>query len=76
VAEREIDEDLILSDPETGAVVSLNVVAGFVWELCDGTRDTTAIADAIAATFDRPHEEVAADIQEILEELTGAGLVQ
>ena len=73
--EREIEGDLILHDPDTGSVHSLNFVAGLVWELCDGTRDPEIITAEIATQFQKPAATIANDINEVLQRFFESGCI-
>ncbi|MFM2148471.1 MAG: pyrroloquinoline quinone biosynthesis peptide chaperone PqqD [Pseudomonadota bacterium] len=44
-----------------------------VLRLVDGARDVEAILDALAAKFDAPREEIAADVRPMLEDLVAKG---
>lgn len=44
-----------------------------VLRLVDGARDVEAIVDALAAKFDAPRDEIAADVRAMLDELVARG---
>jgi pyrroloquinoline quinone biosynthesis protein D len=44
-----------------------------VLRLVDGARDVEAIVDALAAAFDAPREEIAADVRAMLDDLIARG---
>ena len=44
-----------------------------VLRLVDGARDVEAIVDALAAKFDAPREEIAADVRPMLDDLVAKG---
>lgn len=44
-----------------------------VLRLVDGARDVEAILDALAAKFDAPREDIAADVRPMLEDLVAKG---
>lgn len=46
-----------------GAMHELNLLAGEIWLLADGTRDAAAIAAALAERYDAPAEEIRADVE-------------
>ncbi len=75
LTEREIDGDLLLHDPRTGSVHSLNLVAGLVWELCDGTRDPETITAEIASQFQKQPSTIANDISEVLQSFSERGCI-
>jgi hypothetical protein len=76
VVENEVEDDVILYDPVTGTVVGLNLVAGLVWDQCDGSRDVTEISDAIASMFSRTPDDITPDIRLILKQMVEKGLIQ
>lgn len=45
-----------------GAMHQLNLLAGEIWCLADGTRDAPAIAAALAERYDAPIEDILADV--------------
>jgi pyrroloquinoline quinone biosynthesis protein D len=62
------DKDLLVM-PER--VVVLNPEAGRILRLCDGSRTTKQIADALAGDF--PDAPIAADVEEFLDRIRGEG---
>jgi pyrroloquinoline quinone biosynthesis protein D len=44
-----------------------------VLRLLDGVRDVDAILDALAAKFDAPREDIAADVHPMLDDLVAKG---
>ena len=44
-----------------------------VLRLVDGVRDVDAILDALAAKFDAPREDIAADVRPMLDDLMAKG---
>ncbi len=44
-----------------------------VLRLVDGARDVEAIVDALAAKFDAPRDEIAADVRAMLDDLVTRG---
>ncbi len=69
------DEELVLLDPENGNYFTLDEVGARIWELADGGRSAAEIADVLDQEFDAPPETIRADLVELLEELSGSGLV-
>lgn len=47
-----------------------------VLHLVDGARDLDAIIDALVAKFEAPRDVIAADVQEMVEDLTNRGALQ
>lgn len=68
-------KESILLNPRTGEYYTLEEVGGRVWELCDGTRMVSEIISTIGEEFDAPIETVAADVTDLLQDLTNEHLV-
>ena len=47
-----------------------------VLHLVDGARDLDAIIDALVAKFEAPRDVIAADVQEMVEDLTNRGALR
>ncbi len=47
----EADDGLIVYDPSSDQVHHLNPTASVIFDLCDGTRDTDAIASTLAKVY-------------------------
>jgi len=73
---RELADGCVLYDPENEKVHSLNLTAGFVWCLMDGTRSLTAIADELRATCDAEGADVLRDVVKTAERFARQGLLQ
>lgn len=52
VLEESLDEELVLTDPNTGAIFNLNRTAQDVWNACDGTTTTHEVADRHRKAYD------------------------
>lgn len=70
-----LGEKRVLLHPETGEYFSLDAVGGEVWDLCDGRHDLAQIAAEIAGRYDVEHGRALADVEELVAELRGAGLL-
>jgi hypothetical protein len=75
IAERWINGDLVLYDPARARLHLLNATAAVAWSLCDGTRDLTAIATALAERFPASRLAIAADVAELVRRLADDGLL-
>ena len=73
---REGAEGLRLFDPRTGEASLLNGTAAAIFDLCDGLTPLAAMAEAILGVLPADPETVRADVQRIIEELTGMGLIE
>jgi hypothetical protein len=74
---REEDEDgALLFNPDTDQIRVLNLTGLFVWKSCDGSQDLPGILAAMQDAFDQvPDDEVAAQIQEFVDEMVTAGFL-
>lgn len=70
-----LPDELILLDPATGAMHSLNATGRLVWERL-GSATPDAIAASLAAAFDVTAAQAAADVRALLDGLAQAGLVE
>src|SRR5579871_547000 len=61
VTETDLDDELILYDPRSGATHALNLSAALVWELCDGSATLEEVAGELAAGFSIPIDRALAD---------------
>ena len=72
--QRAADSRVVL-DPASGQYYALDEVSGRIWDLCDGSRSVAAVVDLLAAEYDAPRAEIAADALAFLAELAGEGLI-
>jgi hypothetical protein len=75
LSEVQSDGSGLLYDPRTRYATALNATAVTVWEACDGTRGSAAIAEEIAADYDAPLDIVCRDVEALLTDLANRGLV-
>lgn len=75
LTEAEIDDEIVVMLIDKGEFFSLSGTAVAIWRKIDGTRDRSALIRELAAEFDVPEKEVAADVDEFLERLGGLGLI-
>jgi hypothetical protein len=71
----ETKDGLIVYEPLQDRVHYLNATASVVFTLCDGTKDATAIADAVGKAYDLDHSPLA-DVDACLSQLRDEGLLQ
>ncbi len=67
------DESPCLTMVHLGTMFQLNLEGAEVWKLADGARTPAQIAEAVAAQFDAPSEQVAADVEAFLNDMTSRG---
>ena len=72
---RLIEGEVVILDREAGKVHQLNPTAGCVWNNCDGLSSVRTIAERLAASFDVAPETALRDVEAVLQELKGLGLL-
>ncbi|MGH2451008.1 MAG: PqqD family protein [Candidatus Limnocylindria bacterium] len=75
VLARQASGSLVLLDPDSGKYFTLDEIGARIWELSDGSRSVSEIAEAVCAEYDAPRETVEADAVELLGDLAGEQLV-
>ncbi|HWK90119.1 MAG TPA: HPr-rel-A system PqqD family peptide chaperone [Longimicrobium sp.] len=75
VIETELGGELILLDPATGEMFSLNPTARHVWAALPAAS-ADELARQVAEAFEVDAAEAQADVAALLEELAGAGLIE
>ncbi len=61
---------------DRGEMHELNLLAGEIWLLLDGTRDVPALARHLAERFDAPLAEIAADVEAFVADCEARGWVR
>ncbi len=75
LAWREIDGEAVIISPEDSHVHELNETASIIWTNADGKHSVDEIAGVIAARYEVELLEAKADVQELIEVLSGKGLL-
>jgi hypothetical protein len=75
VIETDLDAELILLDPATQEMFSLNDVGRLIWRSLE-EEPVDAIVDRVVGAFDVDHEVAGADVRALLRQLLDAGLAQ
>ncbi|HNQ24674.1 MAG TPA: HPr-rel-A system PqqD family peptide chaperone [Phycisphaerae bacterium] len=65
---QELDGEALVYDATTADTHLLNATAYAIWQVCDGRRDTGAIATHLSATYDVSAEDAGEHVRRILEE--------
>jgi pyrroloquinoline quinone biosynthesis protein D len=68
-------DTVVLLTRDTGQYYTLNEVGGRIWELADGARTVSDIAQVLAEEYEAPAAEIEIDALEILDELATEGLL-
>ena len=74
-AQTDIDDEIVVMRLDNGDFFSLSGTAAAIWRLIDGTRDRAALLAAVADQFDGEEPRVAADVDDLLAQLRGLGLL-
>jgi hypothetical protein len=72
---RLIEGEVVILDREGGKVHQLNPVASCIWNSCDGSSSVDSIAERLVASFDVAPEKALRDVEALLQELQGLGLL-
>lgn len=72
---RPIVDELLVYSPASHAVVNLNPTAARVLALCDGTTTVDALIARLASEFSAPEDVIRSDVEELLRNLRGKGVV-
>ncbi|HSD96019.1 MAG TPA: PqqD family protein [Sulfuricaulis sp.] len=72
---RLIEGEIVILDREGGKVHQLNPVASCIWNSCDGSSSVDSIAERLVASFDVAPEKALRDVEALLQELQGLGLL-
>lgn len=59
-----------------GRMHELNLLAGEIWCLADGSRDLDAIARELAERYDAPPDEIRADVEAFVGECVARGWLE
>lgn len=71
----QLDDELVVFDPQTNQTYMLNTTGHVVWELCDGERSCEAIADEVAAAFNIDAGDALPDVVELISAMRRASLL-
>lgn len=72
---RIVDGGAVLVDVVSGHVFELNRIGREVWDLIDGHKTVLAVCRSLASRYQVEASVVAADVQRLIDELAGAGLI-
>jgi hypothetical protein len=76
VAVREISDGAVLVDMKSGGCFELNRVGFEIWKLLEPKASVTNICGALAGHYPVAHETLVADVQNLIDSLMRAGLVE
>ena len=65
----------LLFNPDTNQIKVLNATGLFIWRLCDGRLDLSAIVKALQESFENvPEDEAIKQVKKYLEELAASSI--
>jgi|KBSMisStaDraftv2_1062788.scaffolds.fasta_scaffold1253499_1 hypothetical protein len=68
-------DEIILMRMDTGEFLSLSGTAAAIWKLIDGERDRDSLIEALEAEFAESAAGIAKDVDRLLGQLIGSGLL-
>ena len=71
----ELDDEVLLFDPEGDVVHRLNVSASLIWHQCDGRRSLADIAQELTEQYDVEFDQALCDARKVLLQLEQRDLV-
>ena len=72
----ELDGEALIYDPVSADTHRLNATALFIWQCCDGSHDTEAIATELSQRFDISAPDACPHVEDGLHQLTESRLVE
>ena len=72
---RQVVEDILLLDTESGQVHQLNPTASLIWRKCEDAQSAEVIAELLEMEFDVEHDIALKDVLETLSRLQALDLV-
>ena len=76
VADRLVDGELVLYDPDEQRLHVLNPTAGLIWRLCDGKHRESDLVATLADRYPRDRSAIEEDVPRIIERFRTEGLLQ
>lgn len=75
IIETDLDTELVLLDPDTQAMYSLNKTGRAIWQALP-TEGISGAAEAVASQFDVAAEQAQEDTVQLIDTLLKAGLIE
>ena len=76
IADRLVDGELVLYDPDEQRLHVLNPTAGLIWRLCDGKHQQSDLVETLADRYPRHRSAIEEDVPQIIERFRSEGLLQ
>jgi len=76
VLREEDPEGALLFNPDTNQIKVLNVTGLFLWKLCDGSHDLSAMVKELRESFESvPEDKAINQVKKYLDELAASGFI-
>ena len=72
----EIDSEAVILDVNSGTYFGLNEVSKSVWQILQTPSSSKQVIEKILAEYEVSEEEAAKDVEGLLKEMLGSGLVE
>jgi tRNA(Ile)-lysidine synthase TilS/MesJ len=74
--ETAVDDEVVIVSLDEGKFFSLKDTGLAIWSKIDGSRNRAQILAELAAEYDAPHEVLAHDLDDFLQDVIGAGFAR
>jgi len=71
-----VDDDIVILNPDRDHYVGLDAVGNAVWSLIEQPCEVGDLCQRLAAEFDGPADQIAADVVGFLTEMADEGIVR
>lgn len=72
----QMDDDLLLYNPQTAATLHLNNSSALVWHLCDGQRSLEQIISTLEESYPPQAGQIRNDVLTAMQEMHEQGVLQ
>ena len=72
---KQVGEEMLVLDEDTGQIHQLNRTASFIWKQCDGNTSREMIAKRMIQAFDVEPADAVQDVQMAIDKLCELGLL-
>jgi PqqD family protein of HPr-rel-A system len=76
IRQRALEDDVVLYNPRTDAVSSLDSIGSLVWELLDEPATAEELAAGLSERFGAEPDDVTADLLALFGALLASGLIE
>ena len=76
LAEEDLDQETIVTDPKGSCIHKLNAIAMGVWRMCDERRSTRTIAEWLTDVYEVDLEDAMDYVDQLIARFAEAGLLE